>query len=256
MQTGALTSYIDVAQVALYIFWGFFAALIIYLRKEDKREGYPLVSDRNYRVPVVGWPRPPRPKTFLLPHGGMVTAPRAEGDQPAFNAAAVGVGVGAPMQPIGLGMLSGAGPAAFALRANTPDLTFEEAEHRIVPIRVATDHSVATEGPNPIGMEIFGADGVSGGKITDVWIDRAETVIRYLEVTLPSSVSVLVPMPLCSVERVPPRVTVQCVMGGQFALAPKLASPDQVTLREEDQIVAYFGSGNLYAEPKRLEPKW
>ena len=41
MQT-SFTSYIDVAQVVLYGFWIFFAALIFYLRTEDKREGYPL----------------------------------------------------------------------------------------------------------------------------------------------------------------------------------------------------------------------
>jgi photosynthetic reaction center H subunit len=33
-----------------------------------------------------------------------------------------------------------------------------------------------------------------------------------------------------------------------------LANPDQVTLREEDRIAAYFAGGNLYAEPKRVEP--
>ena len=38
MPTGAITSEIDVAQVVLYAFWFFFAGLIIYLRKEDKRE--------------------------------------------------------------------------------------------------------------------------------------------------------------------------------------------------------------------------
>ena len=51
MQTGAITSHIDVAQVALYAFWIFFAGLIFYLRSEDKREGYPLQSDRSDRIP-------------------------------------------------------------------------------------------------------------------------------------------------------------------------------------------------------------
>ncbi|HKK51252.1 MAG TPA: photosynthetic reaction center subunit H, partial [Myxococcota bacterium] len=32
MPTGALTGYIDVAQVVLYVFWIFFAGLIFYLR--------------------------------------------------------------------------------------------------------------------------------------------------------------------------------------------------------------------------------
>ena len=39
MQDGA---YLDVAQVTLYVFWIFFGCLIYYLRREDKREGYPL----------------------------------------------------------------------------------------------------------------------------------------------------------------------------------------------------------------------
>ena len=41
MQEGA---YLDVAQVTLYVFWIFFACLIFYLRREDRREGYPLDS--------------------------------------------------------------------------------------------------------------------------------------------------------------------------------------------------------------------
>ena len=47
---GAITQYIDVAQILLYAFWIFFAGLIIYLRREDKREGYPLESDRSARA--------------------------------------------------------------------------------------------------------------------------------------------------------------------------------------------------------------
>ena len=68
--TGGLTSYIDVAQMTLYGFWIFFFGLIIYLRREDKREGYPLVSEYPDRVTVEGFPPTPAPKTFLLPHGG------------------------------------------------------------------------------------------------------------------------------------------------------------------------------------------
>ena len=42
MIRGAITSNIDVAQVVLYAFFVFFAGLIFYLRREDRREGYPL----------------------------------------------------------------------------------------------------------------------------------------------------------------------------------------------------------------------
>ncbi|MGL6181385.1 MAG: photosynthetic reaction center subunit H, partial [Aestuariivirga sp.] len=43
----AITQYIDVAQIVLYLFWAFLAALIFYVRREDKREGYPLESERS-----------------------------------------------------------------------------------------------------------------------------------------------------------------------------------------------------------------
>ncbi|MFZ9154247.1 MAG: photosynthetic reaction center subunit H, partial [Burkholderiaceae bacterium] len=41
MGTGAITQYVDVAQLALYAFWVFFAILIYYLTIESKREGFP-----------------------------------------------------------------------------------------------------------------------------------------------------------------------------------------------------------------------
>ena len=252
MQTGAITGYIDVAQIALYVFWLFFAGLIFYLRKEDKREGYPLVTERAGQF-LQGFPVMPSPKTFLLAGGGTVTAPRIEPPQPSFDAQPVGPWPGAPMHPLGNPMLAGAGPGASALRADTPDLVQETLQNRIVPIRVATDHFVDEEGPDPRGQEAVGADGVVGGIVADLWIDRAECVIRYLEVTLSAGATVLVPMPLAKVDSTG-RVVVVSVMGSQFADAPNIANPDQVTLREEDRIQAYFASGQLYAEPSRTEP--
>ena len=49
MTTGAITGYIDVAQLVLYVFWIFFIGLVIYLRREDKREGYPLEAEGSSR---------------------------------------------------------------------------------------------------------------------------------------------------------------------------------------------------------------
>lgn len=57
-----MAQYIDGAQIALYAFWLFFAGLIIYLRREDKREGYPLESPQG---PREGWPRVPEKKTYI-----------------------------------------------------------------------------------------------------------------------------------------------------------------------------------------------
>ena len=62
------TEYIDLAQVTLYAFWIFFFALVYYLRKEDKREGYPLIGDRGERVD--GFPITPGPKHWVHAHHG------------------------------------------------------------------------------------------------------------------------------------------------------------------------------------------
>ena len=77
MQAGAITTYIDVAQISLYGFWIFFAGLIFYLRKEDKREGYPLVTERPGHF-LEGFPGLPPSKTYLLPNGDTVTTPRVD----------------------------------------------------------------------------------------------------------------------------------------------------------------------------------
>jgi photosynthetic reaction center H subunit len=252
MQTGAITGYMDVAQVALYVFWLFFAGLIFYLRKEDKREGYPLVTEVPGKF-QQGFPVMPAPKTFLLPNGSTVLAPRDDPPQPSFDAQPVAMWPGAPMQPLGNPMLAGAGPAASALRADVPDLMQETSENRVVPLRVATDHFLDDESPDPRGNEAIGADGVVGGIVSDIWIDRAETHARYLEVTLAAGPSVLVPMPLVRIDTAG-RAVVESVLGSQFADAPTLANPDQVTLREEDRIQAYFASGHLFATPTRMEP--
>ena len=47
---------------------------------------------------------------------------------------------------------------------------------------------------------------------------------------------------------------VQAITGEQFAVVPGTKLPDSVTFLEEDRIVAYFGSGLLYADPSRQEP--
>jgi photosynthetic reaction center H subunit len=254
MQAGAITSYIDVAQLTLYVFWGFFAALIFYLRREDKREGYPLVSERSEHVRVEGFPGLPAPKTFLLPDGRSVQAPRVEDPQPAFNAAPVALWPGAPMSPIGNPMLSGAGPAAYALRSEEPDRHYEDREPRVQPLRVATDHYMDPVGPDPRGLTVVGADGYAGGVIADVWVDRSEAMVRYLEVTLTGGANVLLPVTMARVDMTEGRILVKSIMSTQFADVPKLSNPDQVSLREEDQIQAYYASGHMYANASRSEP--
>jgi photosynthetic reaction center H subunit len=252
MQVGAFTEYLDVAQVVLYAFWIFFAGLIIYLRREDKREGYPLESDRK-NVQVVGWPPMPAPKSFLLPHnGGVRTAPREERPETDINATPVAPWPGAPLAPNGDPMLARVGPGACPERADEPDLTFE-GEPKIVPLRVATDFSIAERDPDPRGMPVIGADGVVGGTIADVWVDRSEPQIRYLEVEVAEGRHCLLPINFARFNRGKRIVKVSAILGSHFANVPVLADPDRVTLREEDLVCAYYGAGKLYAMPQRTE---
>ena len=59
--SAAFTQYVDVAQVVLYVFWAFLAGIILYLHVEDKREGYPLESERSPNITAGRRFPPPRP---------------------------------------------------------------------------------------------------------------------------------------------------------------------------------------------------
>ena len=257
MPTGAISSYIDIAQVTLYGFWIFFAALIYYLRAEDKREGYPLQPDRPSRLKVQGYPPAPKPKTFFLPHGGTVIAPRPEAPDSVGNASPSAPWPGAPLVPHGDPMVDGIGPAAYARRADTPDLTFYN-ENRIVPLRSDPTHFLATREADPRGMKVLGIDRLIAGVVRDIWIDRSEMVVRYLEIDVPlvgeTSRRVLLPLALARIDAARGEIKAASVLARHFATAPTLASLDVITLREEDRISAYFASGHLYATPERAEP--
>jgi len=62
-----ITEYFDFAQICVYLFWFFFAGLIYYLRREDKREGYPLESGGR-PITVQGYPPAPPPRPRRAPH--------------------------------------------------------------------------------------------------------------------------------------------------------------------------------------------
>lgn len=253
-QTGAITQYIDVAQLVLYAFWFFFAGLIWYLRREDKREGYPLESDRSTSVRVEGFPStPPEAKVFRLADGRSLSSNRV--DQRELAAKPSGPWPGAPLEPTGNGMVDGVGPGAYSMRAEAPDLTID-GQPRIVPMRVATDFSVANEDMDPRGIPVLGADGRTGGYVADMWVDRSEPIIRFYEVEVASAGNrrVLLPAGLARVNKLLRRIEVASIMSDQFAGVPGLASTDQITLAEEDRIYGYYGGGALYAEPSRTEP--
>ena len=135
--SAAFTQYIDVAQVVLYLFWAFLAGVLIYLHREDKREGYPLENERSGHITVQGWPAVPAPKEYLLADGSKVYAPRAEPyDARPVKATPIGPWPGAPLEPDGDPMVDGVGPASYAERLDIPDAAINGTP-KLVPLRKA-----------------------------------------------------------------------------------------------------------------------
>ncbi len=169
------TQQIDIPEVLFILFVLFFLGLMYHLRMEDKREGYPLESDRTDRtggrVQVVGFPPMPKPKVFLRKFGEPVLSPgpRRERDL-------TGILVplhdfpGSPYVPTGDPLVDGVGPASYALKEEVPDMTWH-GEPNIVPLRKLPEHAVEGTETSPIGMDVVTRDGVRVGTVADVWIN-------------------------------------------------------------------------------------
>lgn len=249
-------THIDFAMVSVILFFAFFLGLILYLRREDRREGYPLEEDPSGRVRTAGGLLfVAQPKTFIRAGGqGSITVPNKNRDTRPVAARRAAASPGSPLIPTGNPLIDGVGPAAYAERARVPDVT-AHGDLKIVPLRVATNFFPAKKDPDPRGMTVVGTDGGVAGTVKDIWVDRAEWTIRYLEVALAGSgASVLLPMMQVVVNKSRRLVMVDAITGAQFADVPKLASPDQVTFYEEERVMAYYGGGFLYAVPGRAEP--
>ena len=253
MGTGAITQYIDVAQVAFYIFLLFFIGLVIYLTLESKREGFPLETERFGQVRreegILGMPRPVTYKTEFgktytapLPNPPEVEKIAAEPAHP-WN--------GAPMVPTGNPMLAGVGPGSYAQRADHVDFDLE-GHARTRPLRRLPDFGLSNKDRNPIGMKVVGADGLVAGTVSDTWIDHMEMMIRYLEVKLENGNLVLLPINFSRIGKY--EITVKSILASQFAQVPTTKHPEQITLLEEEKVMAYYGGGTLYATPERQEP--
>ena len=226
MFQGDIVGSIDVAQVALYLFFLFFVALIFWLRREDRREGYPLEDEMTGAVETPGGPLHTAPtKSFKLPFGkGTVTAP-TKGREPVDIAAKRFENFGgSPYVPTGNPLKDGVGPAAYAERSNWPDQD-AHGNPRIVPMKSAAGFSVASFmfSRDPVGMKVTGADGKVAGTVSDLWVDRAESMARYLEIAT-SGGNVLAPMAVAVVHK------------------------------DHTEICGYFGGGYLYANRDRQEP--
>ncbi len=252
--TGAITEYIDVAQVSLYVFWIFFAWLIYYIRRTDRREGYPLETDHPRRVIGSIGGLIPKPKEYKLPHGEPSHfAPRSERENDPIAAHRLAPFAGAPLVPNGENpMLDRVGPASYAKRRDTPELTYE-GHVLIQPMSKAEGFHVAKEDKDPRGYQMVGYDDEVGGTVTDIWVDVSDQLVRFLEVDVGGK-TVLTPIAFVSISNYKKRCKVHAILGSQFKDVPALKNPEQVTALEEDMISAYYAGGRLYATPERAEP--
>ena len=250
MESGAITQYVDVAQIVLYLFWAFFAGLIYYIARENHREGYPMDSGRENGPKIIGWPVPD-PKTYKLHDGREVHAPDFNRRDGEYRAQPTSPFNGAPLEPVGNPLTAGVGPGAWAMRADEPDLD-EHGGAKIVPLRNASAHAIAKRDTDPRGLPVIDANGDEAGRVKDLWVDRMEMMFRYLEVSLPSGQTVLLPVNFARIRK--SGVHVHALLASQFAGVPATKHPEQITLLEEEKITAYYGAGLLYATPHRSEP--
>ncbi|MEM1132871.1 MAG: photosynthetic reaction center subunit H [Pseudomonadota bacterium] len=253
MDTSFVGAY-DVAFVALIAFFAFFIGLIFHLRREDRREGYPLEHEITGRSDTLGGPLlHGKPKTFKMPFDRPdMTTPTIGKEKVDIAAKRTFRSAGAPYEPTGNPFEDGIGPAAWAERSDHPDLD-GEGRNRIVPIGTVPYISVHGNDADPLGMTVYGADGKVAGTVTDIWVDRAEHVIRYLEVDTGTN-KVLAPMAMSVVQGRKSRVIIDAINADQFAAAPTPKTPGQITFYEEERVIGYFGGGYLYANKDRQEP--
>jgi photosynthetic reaction center H subunit len=257
MHNEIIVGRLDVAELVFYAFVAFFVALVFYLRREDRREGYPLEDTMTGRVDSAWGPLTASTyKRFKLPFDrGYATTP-AQGREPVelVGAKPYARFPGAPYVPTGDPLVDGVGPAAWVKRAEYPDCDME-GRPRIVPMSSDDHWAIAREDPNLVGMTVTGADHKVAGTITDVWIDRSDHLVRYVDVALEGGGrTVQVPFLMGTVKGRKRIYHVDAISAEQFSRAPVLASTTQITRREEDQLMGYFGGGYLYGLPGRTEP--
>ena len=238
----------DLASLAIWMFWGFFALLIYYLQKENMREGYPLENEDGTPASSEGAFALPRPKTFRLPHGrGDVIVPNGAREARDMALTPTAGSAGFPHMPTGNAMTDGVGPASWAARRDLPELD-GHGHNKIVPMEHA-EGFIVSAGRDPRGLPVLAGDLEVVGRVSDMWVDAPEQLVRYLEIELNTGKKRLVPMPMAKIQA--NRVRVNALTSDLFGAIPATRSASEVTMLEEDKISGYVAGGWLYAAGKR-----
>ena len=168
---------------------------------------------------------------------------------------ATAASAGSPYIPTGNPMVDGIGAAAWAPRRDVTELD-AHGHNKIQAMSNLPDFAVSA-GRDPRGKPVVAGDGQVIGRILDMWIDVPEQMVRYLTVDLNpegNGNTRLIPINFCKIQN--DRVTVRSLYEAQLCRrARNCIKQSQITLLEEEKIMAYYGGGTLYADPSRNEPK-
>lgn len=243
----SITRYIDGADAAFWLFIVGFVEVVIYLRRLDKREGYPMKASPFDDTPSLGFPLPLAPHTFELNEGGTTVAPHHYPQAP-ISARPLHGFAGTPLVPIGNPLLAGVGPGAWVMRSNEPMLT-EKGELMLQPLRLLDDWSMSDKDADPRGMAVLDRRWRRIGVVGDVWIDRSTKAARLFEVTLDSSLAtgpVLVPLYHPVIDEKTREMRVTALEAHQFAEVPRPVHDDRITAREDERLNAYYAAGEFW----------
>ncbi len=241
----------DLASLAIWGFWLFFAYLIYYLQTENMREGYPLEDEDGEVAPNQGPFPVPAEKTFKLRDGkGELTVPSEE-NEAAHRRSDVALertatANGFPLAPTGNPLADGVGPASWVPRRDEPELD-GHGHPKITPMAGHADFHVSA-GRDPRGLPVLSRDDEVVGHVKEMWIDASEHMVRYIEYDLEpewGEGSRLVPITLT---RIKDRwVMIKTLNAKDFAGVPKIAGSGQITKLEEEKVSAYYAGGTLYS---------
>lgn len=251
MQAGALVNgHIDVPQLAFAAFVVFFFGLVYHLRREDKREGYPMRASPFSTATLDGFPLPPQePKVYEVEEGGLTAAPHHY-PLPDIKAAPLHGFDGTPLVPVENPLLSALGPATYVMRLDEPALT-EQGERMLRPLRDLPEWSIEHGETDPRGMFVYDRRWHEVGRVADIWIDCSVKMLRYFEVELEAALGgrrVLVPLYFTHIKERAREIRVTALYKAQFSEIPALRTPGEITAREEDRLLGYFAGGRFFGD--------
>lgn len=243
---GNVVGNLDIAILCVIAFVIFFVGLVFHLRREDKREGYPIevagLFGKTYFA--EGFPPMPSPKIFYRPHGrGVAYAPRTEEPEvvrPGTTLPPMGFPLDPGPDPLGEGI----GAAAYTtLREEEPDLDVE-GEPKLIPLNEHPEYYVPDGDPDPRGWVLISADDRKVGIVHDLWFNRAEFFLRYYEVSIDGAEGRRL-IPAFFAEALPSDGAVRAttLVAEDLRRAPVRAREDCITMREEDRLNGFFAGG-------------